>query len=63
LTRKVSAWSPKFELFSLVHELNRFPDRAVELGARAKHAAETLGGALAATTKIAEDLLQPHART
>jgi len=46
-----------------VLELSRFPERAVELGARAKKAAETLGGALAATTQIAESLLQPHART
>ena len=52
----------KFELFSLVHELSRSLGRAIELGVRAKHAAETLSGALAATIEIAEDLLQSDAR-
>jgi 3-deoxy-D-manno-octulosonic-acid transferase len=51
----------KAELFAQVDALSRFPDRAIAMGARARHAAETLGGALAVTIETAEGLLA-HAR-
>jgi 3-deoxy-D-manno-octulosonic-acid transferase len=51
----------KAELFAQVDALSRFPDRATALGARARHAAESLGGALAVTIETAEGLLA-HAR-
>jgi len=49
------------ELHAVVKNLIRFPDRAVELGARARAAAERMGGALAVTVETAEGLLA-HAR-
>ena len=52
----------KEELFSLVQELTRFPERALELGTRVKIAAGRLGGALAATVELSETMLACHAR-
>jgi 3-deoxy-D-manno-octulosonic-acid transferase len=52
----------KQELFLLVRELTRFPERALQLGTRGKIAAGELGGALAATVELAESILERHAR-
>jgi 3-deoxy-D-manno-octulosonic-acid transferase len=50
------------ELGSLAARLISDPGLAARLGANAKEAAETLGGALAATVKLAETMLESHAR-
>jgi 3-deoxy-D-manno-octulosonic-acid transferase len=50
------------ELSSLALKLIADPARAARLGASAKAATETLGGALAATVELAETMLQSHAR-
>jgi 3-deoxy-D-manno-octulosonic-acid transferase len=50
------------ELGSLAARLISDPGLAARLGASAKAAAETLGGALAATVTLAETMLQSHAR-
>jgi 3-deoxy-D-manno-octulosonic-acid transferase len=51
------------ELGTLAARLIADPGLATRLGARAKAAVETLGGALAATVTLTESILQSHART
>jgi 3-deoxy-D-manno-octulosonic-acid transferase len=51
------------ELTALAIKLIADPGTAARLGARAKAAAETLGGALATTIDLAETMLASHART
>jgi 3-deoxy-D-manno-octulosonic-acid transferase len=51
------------ELAALAGKLMTAPEEAARLGAKAKQAAETLGGALARTMAIVEPLLVNHART
>jgi 3-deoxy-D-manno-octulosonic-acid transferase len=50
------------ELSGLVAQLFADPAEAGLLGTRAKQAAESLGGALAATVELAQTLLERHAR-
>jgi 3-deoxy-D-manno-octulosonic-acid transferase len=50
------------ELSALALKLITNPAEAVRLGAKAKQAAESLGGALAATVELAEAMLEDHAR-
>lgn len=50
------------ELSALALKLITNPAEAVLLGSKAKQAAESLGGALAATVELAETMLERHAR-